>query len=295
MVLLVLGLGFWTLRDVSWAPLRDRLIGANPLWIGVATAVNLVVVFLRAVRWLALVKPLSKSATLGQAFESVVVGLAFSTVLPARAGELVRARMFSRMTGLAGPSVLTTIGLDYLVNAAGLVVGLLVLPLIIEVPPWIRPGALTAFGAFVASAIAAFALRPIARDSLTTPVGFLALARQGLGAVSQPRALGLSLAICLASWALEIEVVAFSLTAVGLDLPFSAACLVLLAVNLAVALPLQPPGSLGTLEVGVILALEGLGVGKEQALACGLIYHLLQVVPVGTVGLVLWWRDLLRH
>ena len=48
----------------------------------------------------------------------------------------------------------------------------------------------------------------------------------------------------------------------------------------------------GTLEVGATLALIGFGVPKEQALAFGLVYHLLQMVPVGILGILFAGRGL---
>ncbi len=77
-----------------------------------------------------------------------------------------------------------------------------------------------------------------------------------------------------------------AMRAVGLNLPVAAAILVLLAVNLALALPFAPPGNLGTLEWGATLALLGFGVSKEQALAFGLVYHFLQILPIGLLGLL---------
>jgi glycosyltransferase 2 family protein len=83
-----------------------------------------------------------------------------------------------------------------------------------------------------------------------------------------------------------------AMRAVGLHLPFTAAFLTLLAVNLALAFPFAPPGNIGTLEVGATLALVGFGVPKEQALAFGLVYHFLQVVPIGILGMIFAGR---RH
>jgi len=59
---------------------------------------------------------------------------------------------------------------------------------------------------------------------------------------------------------------------------------VLVAVNLALAVPFAPPGNLGTLELGATLALVEFGVPKERALAFALCYHFLQVIPVGIIG-----------
>jgi glycosyltransferase 2 family protein len=67
---------------------------------------------------------------------------------------------------------------------------------------------------------------------------------------------------------------------------YSTAVLVLLAVNLALAFPIAPPGNIGTVEVGATLALVGLGVPKEQALAFGIVYHVLQVAPIGLLGIL---------
>jgi uncharacterized membrane protein YbhN (UPF0104 family) len=84
---------------------------------------------------------------------------------------------------------------------------------------------------------------------------------------------------------LELNVTAIAFRAVGLDLPLAAVCLVLLAVNLALAVPFAPPGNVGTLEVGATLGLMAFGVAKEQALAFAIVYHFLQVVPIGILGI----------
>ena len=288
----VLAAVLWTFRDVAWGRLSSQLHAVRPGWIGLAVAVNLGVVCLQAARWLALVRPLAPAATYEQAFKSMVIGFALSMVLPARAGELARARTLGRHTGLPSAAVFGTIVLDYLVNAAGLLLGLAILPFVVPVPAWLRPGVLVALALFVAGvALVLIVLRPGSgrADSSQAPpthwaTKLLASARQGLGATTRPRALGLSLAAALAAWWVEINVAALGMKAVGLDLPFSAAFLVLVGVNLALAVPFGPPGNIGTLEMGATLALLGLGVAKEQALAFGIVYHLLQVVPVGIMG-----------
>jgi len=296
----LLAAGAWTFHDVALGPLWVALTTAHLGWIAFAAAVNLGAVGFQAARWLALVRPLSRAATYGHAFKSLVVGFAVSTVVPARAGELVRMQWFSRRTGLPRASVVGSIVLDHLVNAAGLLLGLAVLPFFLKnVPFWIRPGAWFTLAMFTMGAMLVFALRPLrdspgAAPSQNLPVkginGILVSVRQGLAATARPSALTLSLGASFVSWTLEVNVILLAMRAVGLALPVSAAILVLLAVNLALAFPLAPPGNLGTLEVGATLALLGFGVAKEQALAFGLVYHFLQIIPVGILGLVLAGR-----
>jgi len=285
----------WTFHDVVWGELWSSVKSARLGLIVLAAAINLTAVGFQAARWLAVVRPLSRAATLGQAFKAMLVGFAASTVVPARAGELARMHWFARRTGLPRPTVLASIVLDHLVNAAGLLLGLAILPFFVTVPLWIRPGAAFALALFTVAAMLVFGLRPISEPPAPPSAerlpargvsAFLASARQGLAATTRPRALGLSLGASLFSWALEVNVVAVAMRAVGLNLPFTAAFLTLLAVNLALAFPFAPPGNIGTLEVGATIALVGFGVPKEQALAFGLVYHFLQVVPIGILGMV---------
>ena len=285
----------WTFHDVVWGELWSSVKSARLGLIVLAAAINLGAVGFQAARWLAVVRPLSRAATLGQAFKAMLVGFAASTVVPARAGELARMHWFARRTGLPRPTILASIVLDHLVNAAGLLLGLAILPFFVAVPLWIRPGAAFVLALFTVAAMLVFGLRPIAEPPAAPSAerlpakglaAFLASARQGLAATTRPRALGLSLGASLLSWALEVNVVAVAMRAVGLHLPFTAAFLTLLAVNLALAFPFAPPGNIGTLEVGATLALVGFGVPKEQALAFGLVYHFLQVVPIGILGMI---------
>ena len=284
----------WTFHDVAWRLVGRALTTAQPRWIAAAAALNLLAVGFQAARWRALIRPLSSRATLAASFQAMMVGFASSIVLPARAGELARMHFLSRRTGLPRTSVLSSIVLDHLVDAAGLLLAAALLPLVIAVPLWVRPGALAALALFAAGTVLVFAVRPRAGEAgaaggslpVRTLAGLLANARLGLAALGRPRALALSFGAALASWAIEGNVTAVSLKAVGLPMSYSTALLVLLAVNLALAFPIAPPGNIGTVEVGATLALVGLGVPKEQALAFGIVYHVLQVAPIGLLGIL---------
>jgi uncharacterized protein (TIRG00374 family) len=293
----VLAAGVWTFHDVAWAPLQTAFGRARPEWILLAAIVNLAAVGCQAARWLALVRPLAPGATFRQAFRSLIVGFAISTIVPARAGELARMQLFSRWTGLTHAAILGSIVLDHLVGATGLLLGLVLLPWFVEVPFWLRPGASATVALFTVGVMAVLLLRPGAGASpastsaaaspvrLNGVLAFLGAARQGLAAARRPSALGASFGASVVSWVLELNVTAIAFRAVGLELPFAAVCLVLLAVNLALAVPFAPPGNVGTLEVGATLGLMAFGVAKEQALAFALVYHFLQVVPIGILGI----------
>ncbi len=299
-LLVLAGAAAWTFHDVHWAPLWNAVAAARPGWLMLAAAVNFVVLGFQAARWLALVRPFSSAASLAQAFKAMVVGYTVSTVVPARAGELARIEWLGRYTGLARMSIVGSVLLDQLVNAAGLLAGVALLPLLLPVPLWMRPGGWFALALFIVGAMLVFALRPVQqvpRDARPTGglpfkgiSSFLTKVRTGLVATRDPRALGASLGASLVAWGLEINVTTLSMRAFGLHLPLTASILVLIAVNLALAFPFAPPGNIGTLELGATLALLEFGVPKEQALAFALCYHLLQVLPIGLLGFGLMSR-----
>jgi predicted dehydrogenase/uncharacterized membrane protein YbhN (UPF0104 family) len=293
----------WTFHDIRWNAFWGSMGQLRPGWLALAAGVNLVVLLFQAARWLALVRPLSSAASLGQAFKSMIVGFSVSTVVPARAGEIARIEWLGRYTGISRMSIAGSVILDQLVNAAGLLAGVALLPLLVDVPLWMRQSGWFALALFVAGLIFVLALKPGAapgpapdaaprrsRLPLRTISNVLTRVRHGLLASRDPRALGVSLGASLLAWGLEINVTTLSMRAVGLHLPIAASIVVLIAVNLALAFPFAPPANLGTLELGATLALIEFGIGKEQALAFAFCYHMLQVIPVGIIGFVLITR-----
>jgi uncharacterized protein (TIRG00374 family) len=296
--------GWWAVHDVDWAGMPAALATVSPGWVGVAALVNLLAVYAMAARWRALLNPLAPLVTQAQAFKALLMGFAVSTIVPARAGELARAEWLARRSGLPRATVLGSIVLDQLVNAVGLFVGIAALPFVLEMPRWLHSGLWLALLVFLAAATLVFVFQPRAGQATLAGAqpqgkagavaGFLARARLGLAAVRDRRALARSLGGSLLAWVVEMNVVLITLHAFGLHPSLGVSLLVLMAVNLALVVPFAPPGNLGTLEVGAMLALMQYGVPKEQALAFALVYHLLQVVPIGIAGLSLAGHSLMR-
>src|SRR5207247_144400 len=114
----------WAVHDIRWGRLREAVASARPGLLVLAAAVNFGALFLQAARWHALLRAVSRPLRLRHAFEALLIGFAASTVVPARAGELARIQWLGRRTGLSRAAIVGSVGLDHLVNAAGLVGGL---------------------------------------------------------------------------------------------------------------------------------------------------------------------------
>jgi predicted dehydrogenase/uncharacterized membrane protein YbhN (UPF0104 family) len=285
-------LGFLTLRKIQWQDLAHAIRTADVRWLLLAAALNLGVIGLGSVRWLALLRPLSRRTRWRDTFEALAVGLAVSMLVPARGGEVARIELLHQRTGLPKSQILGTVGLDQLVNAAGLMVGLATLPWLGGVPGWLSPAAVLALVLFAAAITGLIVIRPRApgfagaasERGATGWRRLMSRVREGMTAARNPWAISRSVAASLAAWLLELVVLRCSLRALGIALPFSASVVVLMAVNVMLAFPMTP-ANLGTLEIGATLGLLGFGVAKERALAFALCYHALQALPTAILGL----------
>src|SRR5436190_20342720 len=99
------------LRNV---PLRDvaaAIVHARAGWLGVSVAMAILNLVIRALRWQYLLEPLGH-ARFRNAFRATVVGFAASTVLPARAGEVIRPYFLSRHEKMTATGAFATIILE---------------------------------------------------------------------------------------------------------------------------------------------------------------------------------------
>src|SRR3982751_6613009 len=83
------------LRNVDLWRVGADIVRARPEWLALALVTMPVNVAIRAYRWQYLLEPLG-STSFGNAFRATVVGCAASSVLPARAGEVIRPYFLAR-------------------------------------------------------------------------------------------------------------------------------------------------------------------------------------------------------
>jgi uncharacterized membrane protein YbhN (UPF0104 family) len=271
---------------VDLSELWGAMLSADPALLAAAGASNLLSQWTRAARWAAVVRPPGVVLRARHAFAPLVAGYAVAIVVPARAGDVVRAHMLARRTGLPTASVLAAAFLDYVVGTATLVPLLAALALATPLPGWARQ-ALLAFAALGAVGFAAtWLLRPppdhdpAAHRGVRGLVGRL---RAGLDAAHEPKAIGASLGWGVVGWGTELLIALFALAAMGLPATLAVGGLLVCATTAANVLSISP-GNAGPFEVAALLVLAGLGVDAERALAFALLYHACHLAPTGLVG-----------
>lgn len=281
-------------RDVDWHGAWSAIRRADPRLLAIATAVNLVTLVVKGVRWWLFLAS-SGVPGLWPAIRAAVAGAALNNVLVANGGDAARVALVARRRNVSTAPVLATLALDRLGDLASYAMmfaaAAATLPLPPELARW-RGAAIVLVAAI--SVVCAVLLRrtrpPAGSDAPGPAVGRVrAYWRQvvdtSTAIVTGPRfaiAVALSFVAWLGQWAtfhLAAYSVAFPMTA-------SASLLALLAVNAGFLVRLTP-GNVGVFQLLYALVAAAAGLDKDEAIAVAFLIQTIQYIPVTFIGLLL--------
>ncbi len=287
-------------RGVEWDILWGHVRGAKIEYLLAAVLLTISSYWLRAARW----PLLFPKATLPliSSWKVLVLGFFMNNILPARAGELVRAHLGAKVLGCARTLVLATIASERL--ADGLTISLF-FALIIgflgrgNLDPGIADNLM-----YVAYLFAAVALGVIVvlyfRDSLVRlmdlianrldrKVSTYAISRiqifiDGLTPLTQPSRAWRIATSSVIIWGIELLAFAAVSQAFEGALSLSGTVLFLVAVNFSSLIP-AAPGGFGVIELIAKSVLVSAGVASpELALSMVLGQHVIQYAVIGIPG-----------
>lgn len=300
---------YLALNDVSLPDAADALAESDLRWLVPSFAVFVAGVWLRAVRWWALFDA-RRRPPLREVARALLVGYFFNNILPARAGEAARVISLHARTRTSRAETLGTVVSERVFDLLALL--LILFAAYPWLPPlsWLRSAAI--FAAVVIVLVAALVvvlvryearavhwllspLRRIRRDGFAERVELAAInATRGMVAIRDPRvALG-AMALTIASWVVLSLSYWILMEAFSLPLPFAAALLVTVTINMGLVLP-SSPAAIGVFEAATIIALKAFDIPKAEALSYALVLHLLNLVPFLVVGAALLGPSALRR
>jgi hypothetical protein len=295
-------------RAGGWRAARTALAAVPALALLPALLCEGAVQCCRAWKWSALLRavPGAPPVRFGSVLRGIVVGAASTHLVPLRMDELLRAAVLSRRERIPAATVLGTVAVDRLVDVG--VAGLLLLAVAaagVELPPWMRLGALGLWGAFALGLLVLVALLRSGRQveerlaasavpllpQLATPLASLRRGLSGLPRGGRPL-LGV-IGGAAGEWAATMALYAWMLGLLaGASSPGPGVPLMLSLGNaVAYAVP-NVPGALGTYEAVQVSVLEhAAGMERAPALALALLCHAILMVPVTLLGVVLGVRE----
>lgn len=285
---------------VAWwvgpAATRAVMAGVRPeLWLA-ALALALLAYALRGARWLVWDRRLGFADALGL----VLIGFMGNNLLPARRGELLRARCTAFRTRADASSALALVAAERTLDA------LAIAACGAAAAAWAPLGSaargVLLGGSLAVAAPAAVLLTGVFSDSrgrrldaihARFPGHLTRYARdravyflQALQPLRHAPRLVAAILVTGAIWAAEAAACATFARAAGVPLATPAVLVFLAAVNLASLFPL--PGGLGAIELAATAALSAAGVPPPAALAMVLLQHGTQYALVTASGLALY-------
>src|SRR5215813_1608071 len=112
---LAAGLVLLFVRNVDLRVVVSEILRARLPWLATSLATTLISLVIRSFRWQYLLEPLGH-ASFGNAFRATAVGFAASSILPARAGELIRPYFLARHERLSATGAFATIVIERLLD-----------------------------------------------------------------------------------------------------------------------------------------------------------------------------------
>ena len=262
----------------------------------VAILLILISLWTRSMAWHVLLGPQAKLST---TLYVVSIGYLFNNIFPLRAGEIARALLMGRASGLGTFRVLSTIVIERsfdLIVAAGML--LVTLPLALGMD-WARPVAISTLMLVLAGLAALFLMANnqqrimgwISRLGKRIPlVERLVVPRVestllGFGALTDPRKFVLSFFWIVVSWLLYVLIFHVLIQSIHPGAPFWWAAFTDGLTALGVAIP-SAPGGIGVYEAAIVGALTLLSVPVSSAFAFALVQHILAYLITTIMGLI---------
>ena len=294
------------LRNVDfWRVLRE--IGhARPEWLALSLASMFVNLAIRAFRWQYLLGPLGKVG-FGSAFRATAVGFAASTVLPARAGEVIRPYFLARHERMSATGAFATIILERLLDIVTVLVLLASYVFVFDTRlsltnpvtvTWLKGvGVIAATGAlgalvifFILAGDPARLGRAIERLARVIPSFAEMLARiaekfaRGLGAIRHPNRLLIALLWSFPLWLSIVVGIWAVAVAFQLAVPFTGSFLIVALLVLGVAVP--TPGAIGGFHAAFRYGVTAFfGAPDDAAVGAAIVLHVLSIGPSLLLGL----------
>jgi glycosyltransferase 2 family protein len=296
------------LYNVDLRGVAREIVHADLEWLALSLLTMIVNLAIRAWRWQYLLEPLGRPS-FGSSFRATAVGFAASTVLPARAGEVIRPYFLSRQENMSATGAFATIILERVLDMVTVLV--LLATYVIFLAPAPTASNHTAFEAvkwagLTAGAGALFMLvvlfllagnparlaESLTRLESVVPsrlAGLLARIAEkfatGLGAIRKPGRLFVALLLSFPLWLSIGAGIWAAAVAFHLAVPFVGSFLVIALLVVGVAVP--TPGAVGGFHAAFrFAATTFFAAPDDAAVGAAIVLHLFTVGPTLLLGLL---------
>jgi len=280
--------------DEIWSVLSHTDLRLLVLVVFLVIANNLA----KTLRWRVLMGEKGSNIHLGKTFISHLVGQTLNWLFPARLGDLSRAYWIGGM-GPGRAFVLGTVVLEKMLDLIAYAALFVLLLLLIPLPDWVGQsgyalltitGLVTLFVLLVTFKRERI-LKMLDRLLVLLPKRVRVFFRSNLDSgmssldVFKSRRDIIKVVLWTAIiWAAALLINHLVLLSLGINLPWKAPLLILIALQVSILIP-AAPGSIGVFEYICMSALALFGIDQVEALSYGILLHAVVLIPMALLGL----------
>jgi len=280
----------WVLHGYPIADLGPTLRSLDWRWVLLAVLADLTVYVVHGWRWTVLLSPVSRLG-LWRTVQAIYIGLFANEVLPLRTGEVIRCYLLAHWNDLRLSLVFASAAVERIIDGVWMLAAFMLtasfvrgIPRDLIILVQLLGVLLMACGGVLFWILKhrhhAHAVLSESRWSAT-----IRHIVEGLQLMGNPRSLGLTAAISLLYFGLQILSVFALMKAYGLDLSFWVAGGVLTLVRLSTVVP-NAPGNLGLINLACVMALGIFEVEKTDAKTFSIILFVTLTLPLLIGGAV---------
>jgi glycosyltransferase 2 family protein len=309
---------YFVLRGIKYDELLHALSHINVWLLCVTIALYIGGYYIRAERWHHLLKHIKPFKAV-ELFPYLVMGFMFNNVLPARAGEFIRAYMTGNKKGVSKSSTFATIIIERVFDGLVMIFYFLIgymafhfikvqsaeAPISILGRSFAIKDAVLVFavlGSFVFIAIFVFMLMLLFKREATEKfihhilkvfpakvrdkaVGFIDTFINGLGVLGSFKDVMIVFGLSLLAWSVEAYTYWLLGCAMNLQINFLLICLIMAVANFAIMVP-STSGGVGPFEFFGVAIMLLFAYSKEQAAAYVFIVHAMILFPIIILGII---------
>lgn len=307
---------WWTLRGEALGDVWRVLSHSNLLLFAAAAIVGTCIFPIRARKWRTILDPVAPRLPFGSLWRATAVGMMVNNVVPARAGEPMRAFALTREEPqVTFPAALASLAVDRMFDAIVLLLlmfGALLDPrfpsdvrVLGQTVPMLARGFMVAAVVLIVG-LYAFVVMPARFEAIYRAIARRVLPRweargadmlrsfaNGLGVLRDPTRFAAVFAWTVLHWLTNALAFWLGFRAVGIDAPYAVALFLQGLIGIAVAIP-SSPGFFGVFEGAAKVGLGVYGVAPTLAVSWALGFHLLSFIPITVFGAVYFARLGLR-
>lgn len=307
-LLISVGAIFYVFQGVELQQLKTQFYRFSPWPIVPLVVMGFLMFAIRGLRWRYLLPVEQRSqVSLLDLYEATVFGFAATSILPLRAGEIVRPLCLKRFNSVPFASAFSSIFSERVFDLLSVVaLGFLALSQVSDPPVFLSIAAQTLgliaaigvvgifFCSFFGEVTLELAAKILNRIAPQKVVGklleFLRHAVVALSVLRRGKELLYVVGLSVLLWGFNAFFYQYSLSLLGEEVNLLAGALLATTIAFAVAAP-SSPGFIGTFQFGCTLTLSNiLGYSEDFSLAYGILIHLIQTATTLVLAFIALFR-----